>query len=189
MSIELRIPSAGESIQEVQIGQWLKHEGDRVRRDESLVELDTDKASMELPAPSDGILSRILKKDGEKVAVGEVIALIDPDGEAAPQNRRREVETQAETPEAKSQPGRQSPGRLPTESSLPSSTKGDVARTADEPVAAPSVRRLLREHHVRAEDVNPTGQGGRVLREDVLRYAQEHSGDGEVGSHADSRTI
>ncbi len=65
MSIELRIPSAGESIQEVQIGQWLKREGDRVRRDESVVELDTDKASMELPAPSDGVLSRIVKHDGD----------------------------------------------------------------------------------------------------------------------------
>src|SRR5580704_8097876 len=83
MSIELRIPSAGESIQEVQIGQWLKREGDRVRRDESVVELDTDKASMELPAPSDGVLSRIVKHDGDKVAVGEVIGLIEPDGATA----------------------------------------------------------------------------------------------------------
>src|SRR5262245_5578633 len=104
MSIELRIPSAGESIQEVQIGQWLKHEGDRVRRDESLVELDTDKASMELPAPSDGILSRILKKDGDKVAVGEVIALIDPGTESAPQSSAPKAREQGQTPEAKQPP-------------------------------------------------------------------------------------
>ena len=65
MSIELRIPSAGESIQEVQIGQWLKHEGDRVRRDETVVELDTDKASMELPSSqSTSINSMVLLVTG-----------------------------------------------------------------------------------------------------------------------------
>ncbi|HEV8000495.1 MAG TPA: 2-oxoglutarate dehydrogenase complex dihydrolipoyllysine-residue succinyltransferase [Planctomycetaceae bacterium] len=179
MSIELRIPSAGESIQEVQIGQWLKHEGDHVRRDESLVELDTDKASMELPAPSDGILSRILKKDGDKVAVGEVIALIDPGTESAPQSSEK-----GQTPEAK-QPGPQSP---PASSVPPKSTKADVLPAADEPVAAPSVRRLLREHHMSAHDINPTGDGGRVLREDVLRYAQEHARDGEPDEQDRQRT-
>jgi 2-oxoglutarate dehydrogenase E2 component (dihydrolipoamide succinyltransferase) len=171
MSIELRIPNAGESIQEVQIGQWLKQEGDRVRRDESLVELDTDKASMELPAPSDGILSRIMKKDGDKVAVGEVIALIDPDGEAAPKSSEK-----SQKPEA-NPPAPQSPPTPPSAGSK--SKKANVPPAASEPVAAPSVRRLLREHHVSAQDVEPTGEGGRVLREDVLRYAQEHPGDGE----------
>src|SRR5271170_1132534 len=104
MSIELRIPSAGESIQEVQIGQWLKHEGDRVRRDESLVELDTDKASMELPAPSDGVLSRIVKKDGDKVAVGDVIALIEPDGDSAPKASEKSQPTDAKQPGPQSGP-------------------------------------------------------------------------------------
>src|SRR5580693_2532411 len=144
MSIELRIPSAGESIQEVQIGQWLKHEGDRVRRDESLVELDTDKASMELPAPSDGVLSRIVKKDGDKVAVGDVIALIEPDGDSAPKVSEKSQPTDAK------QPGPQSG---PVSSARPKSAPAAVAPTADEPVAAPSVRRLLREHHVSAQDV------------------------------------
>src|SRR5580704_18573757 len=105
MSIELRIPSAGESIQEVQIGQWLKHEGDRVRRDETVVELDTDKASMELPSPSDGILSRIVKHDGDKVAIGEVIALIDDQPASKPEAQSQapaEGKKQAEAPKDKS---------------------------------------------------------------------------------------
>ncbi|HET6326216.1 MAG TPA: 2-oxoglutarate dehydrogenase complex dihydrolipoyllysine-residue succinyltransferase [Planctomycetaceae bacterium] len=176
MSIELRIPNAGESIQEVQIGQWLKHEGDRVRRDESLVELDTDKASMELPAPSDGILTRIVKKDGDKVAVGEVIALIDPDGERGSKSSGTKSQpTELKQATEVKQPAPQSPT---ASTDKPKAAKADVA-PADEPVAAPSVRRLLREHHVSAQDVKPTGEGGRVLREDVLRYAQEHPGNGE----------
>ncbi len=73
MSIELKIPDVGESIREVQIGRWLKQEGDSVEQDENVVELETDKASMELPAPAAGVLSKILKQQGDMVAVGEVI--------------------------------------------------------------------------------------------------------------------
>jgi 2-oxoglutarate dehydrogenase E2 component (dihydrolipoamide succinyltransferase) len=185
MSIEVRVPSSGESIQEVQIGQWLKHEGDVVRRDETLVELDTDKASMELPAPSDGVLSRIVKHDGDKVAIGEVIALIEPNGQAAAPSKAQSQtpaktekkaiakETQA-SPPAPPAKSAQPPAPAPSEAKATRST----APPAEETVAAPSVRRWLREHHVRAEDVNAMGEGGRVLREDVRRYAQEHPDDG-----------
>src|SRR5215210_7846653 len=86
MSIELKIPEVGESVREVQIGRWLKHEGDSVALDENVVELETDKASMELPAPAAGVLGKILKNEGDIVAVGDVIAHLEPpahDGEAA----------------------------------------------------------------------------------------------------------
>src|SRR4051812_31521151 len=87
MSIELKIPEVGESVREVQIGRWLKHEGDAVAQDENVVELETDKASMELPAPAAGVLGQILKKEGDTVAVGDIIGYLDPspnpDGEAA----------------------------------------------------------------------------------------------------------
>ena len=83
---ELKIPQAGESIQEVQIGQWLREEGQWVDRDEIVVELETDKASMDLPAPVAGLLSKILKKDGEAADIGDVIALIDE--EIAPRKSR-----------------------------------------------------------------------------------------------------
>src|SRR5215216_6538453 len=87
MSIELKIPDVGESVREVQIGRWLKREGDAVAQDENVVELETDKASMELPAPAAGVLAQILKQEGDMVAVGEVIAHLDSppkrDGEAA----------------------------------------------------------------------------------------------------------
>jgi 2-oxoglutarate dehydrogenase E2 component (dihydrolipoamide succinyltransferase) len=89
---ELKIPNPGESIQEVQIGQWLKKEGQRVERDEVVVELETDKASLDLSAPVAGVLLKILKPDGATCAVGEVIGQIDesakpataPAAEAAP---------------------------------------------------------------------------------------------------------
>jgi 2-oxoglutarate dehydrogenase E2 component (dihydrolipoamide succinyltransferase) len=185
MSIELRIPSAGESIQEVQIGKWLKHEGDAVRRDETVVELDTDKASMELPSPSDGVLSRIVKQDGDKVAVGEVIAYIEPQTKTSEKPQPPTAKTG--TSEAGSTAAKSTSAAAPPKDKsppAPKTSRAEIARTADEPVAAPSVRRLLREHHVRAEDVKPTGDGGRLLREDVLKYAEEHAEGGKQPDHS-----
>jgi len=80
--IELIVPEAGESIQEVQIGHWLRAEGQWVEKDENLVELETDKASMELPSPAAGLLVKILKADGEMTEPGDVIGHIDETAEA-----------------------------------------------------------------------------------------------------------
>jgi len=77
MSIEIRVPNAGESINEVEVGKWLKAEGESVTQDEVLVELQTDKASMDFPSPVSGVISKILKRKGEVVSIGEIIALID----------------------------------------------------------------------------------------------------------------
>lgn len=77
MSIEIRVPNAGESINEVEVGKWLKAEGETVTQDEVLVELQTDKASMDFPSPVTGVISKILKRKGDVVSVGETIALID----------------------------------------------------------------------------------------------------------------
>ncbi|HEY4313843.1 MAG TPA: 2-oxoglutarate dehydrogenase complex dihydrolipoyllysine-residue succinyltransferase [Pirellulales bacterium] len=82
MALELKVPSVGESITEVQIGAWLKRVGDPVRKDESLVEIESDKATAELPAPSDGVLTQIVKNRGEMAQVGEVIAYMEEKGAA-----------------------------------------------------------------------------------------------------------
>lgn len=97
MVYELKIPEAGESVQQVQIGQWLKKEGQWVERDETVAELETDKASMDLRAPSAGILTRILKRDGEATAIGEVVGLIDET--AAPAQAAEQVPAAGPLPE------------------------------------------------------------------------------------------
>src|SRR5438477_8922480 len=83
MPVELKVPSVGESISEVEIGGWLKAKGDRVAKDESVVTLESEKATVELPAPQAGTLSEILKEKGETARVGEVIAYLEEDGEGA----------------------------------------------------------------------------------------------------------
>src|SRR4051794_34108750 len=87
MAIKLKVPQIGESITEVEIGAWLKNKGDRIRKDEAVVSLESEKATVELPSPESGTLSQILKQKGEVARVGEVIGILEKDGEgeSAPQ--------------------------------------------------------------------------------------------------------
>ncbi len=87
MAVELKVPAVGESITEVQIGQWLKGEGQTVEKDENLVEIETDKATVEISAPVSGMISKVLKRTGETATVGEVIGYMEPmaDGPAKSQ--------------------------------------------------------------------------------------------------------
>ncbi len=140
MTIELKIPEVGESVREVQIGRWLKREGDSVAQDENVVELETDKASMELAAPSAGVIGQILKREGDMVAVGDIIGYVEPsskptgDGAAA----------SAAMPPAQ----KAAPADKPTEDAK--------AQPSDIPVS-PAARRALREHGLSASDIEASG--------------------------------
>ena len=145
--VELRVPSVGESISEVEVGAWLKQEGDAITPDEPLVVLETDKATVEVPAPTSGRLARILKRKGERVRVGEVLGEI-ASGDAAA------------SPAAPAQ----SPALGPAPTQPP-----DVAKAGATPRVMPAAARLAAEQKVSIDRVTPTGPGGRVLKEDVQR--------------------
>src|SRR4051794_29219547 len=82
-AVQVKIPALGESVSEATIASWKRAEGDTVKADEPLVEVESEKATVEVPAPGSGVLRRILRKSGDTVAIGEVIAEIDTDGVAA----------------------------------------------------------------------------------------------------------
>ena len=151
MPIELRVPEVGESITEVQIGAWLKKEGDPVERDEALVEIESDKATLELPSPASGTLSKVIHKKGDVVKVGDLIAEI-ADGVPAGKNAKGGAEK------------------------VPSAAKAATPAKASAPAASgptrimPAAQRALAEHGVSAAEIAPTGPGGRVLKEDVLSH-------------------
>jgi len=157
MSVELRVPEVGESITEVQIGVWLKQEGDRVERDEALVEIESDKATLELPSPVAGTLSKVLRKKGEVVKVGELIGEIG-EGEAA-----GAPATAATTKSA-------SPAKAPA--------APQAARVM------PAAERVLAEHGLAAADVPATGPGGRLLKEDVLEHLSRRPAAGKAAAPA-----
>ncbi len=151
-SIELKIPTIGESITEVQIDEWLKSPGEAVRQDEPIVALETEKTSLDLPSPVSGVLVEVLKKKGEMAHVGDVIAYLD---EAAVPKDAATPATSAKTPAS-------TPASEPLSASMP-----DTARVM------PAARRLLNEHRLTVEELTPTGPGGRILKEDVLRRLEE----------------
>src|SRR5215212_4374549 len=92
MPIEVKVPEVGESVTEVYVGQWHKAEGDEVKADEELVELESEKATFDAPAPAAGVLKQILKKTGDKADVGEVVAYIEDgkDGAAAASSKDKD---------------------------------------------------------------------------------------------------
>src|SRR5438132_5465989 len=96
-SIELKIPTVGESITEVEIGGWLKNEGEQVNKDEPVVTLESEKATVELPAPDAGTLTKVLKKKGEVAKVGEVIGYVEKDGQTQEIGRQQTGDSREET--------------------------------------------------------------------------------------------
>ena len=82
MPVEIRVPALGESVVDATISQWLKHEGDAITAGEALVELETDKVNVEVPAEQAGTLTRIVKNEGDTVGIGEVLAEVETDGAA-----------------------------------------------------------------------------------------------------------
>ncbi|HEX7005134.1 MAG TPA: 2-oxoglutarate dehydrogenase complex dihydrolipoyllysine-residue succinyltransferase [Trueperaceae bacterium] len=172
MAVELKVPAVGESVSEVFIGTWLKKEGDAVAQDEPLVEVETDKATVEVPAPVAGKLTKVLKKQGESAQVEEVIAHIE-EGAAGQAEPVRSSPQQADP--ARSAPQQaESPKSAPKQAEEPSAAarsaveSGVAAKGA--PLVMPAARRLLDEHGLRAEEVEASGPGGRLLKEDVQRH-------------------
>ena len=180
MAVELRVPEVGESITEVQIGTWLKKEGDSIERDEALVEIESDKATLELPAPVAGTLSQVLKKKGETVKVGDLIATIgEGDGSKPSAKAAAPAAANASAPApAKPSPASTAPAPKGTEPAAATpAAKGanPVAAhpstpppSAAPPRVMPSARRVAEQNAVDASRVAGTGPGGRVLKEDVM---------------------
>jgi 2-oxoglutarate dehydrogenase E2 component (dihydrolipoamide succinyltransferase) len=148
---EIRVPTLGESVTEATIGKWFKKAGEAVAVDEPLVELETDKVTIEVPAPAAGVLSEIAAKDGETVAVGAILGQIKEGAGAAP--AAKAALAAAPPPAAKSAPA---PVAAPA-----------AAKVVDAPLA-PSVRKLSAETGLDAATVPGTGKDGRVTKGDML---------------------
>ena len=160
MVVELKIPSVGESITEVEIGEWLKTEGDRAERDENLVVIETEKVTFELAAPVSGIVTKVLKKKGAVASVGEVIGYMEA-AEAATEGAPKVAAKKAEKSEEEHKEETRREERKEPE---------ERVSKAEKPRVMPAAQRVLAERGLRPEEVRPSGPGGRLLKEDVLRH-------------------
>ena len=160
MPVELKVPQSGESITEVQIGEWRKSAGDYVELDEVLVEIETDKASMELPAPVSGTLTEILKGNGTEAAVGDVIALIEEGKAPAGKAAKPAESAAAEEPAKKESAPAAKPEPAKTESKPQKDSK-----------VMPSAQRILSQAGIEPATVEGTGPGGRISKDDAQQAA------------------
>lgn len=146
MTIEVKVPVLPESVADATVATWYKKAGDSVKRDENLVDIETDKVMLEVLAPTDGILKEITKKDGTTVTANEVIGMVEPMSAVA---------------------------GAPANVSAPTTTKASAPAAPAAPIPmGPSARRAAAEHEVDAGTVKGTGKEGRVTKEDIVRHTQ-----------------
>ena len=153
MSTEIRVPTLGESVTEATIGKWFKKPGDAVKADEPLVELETDKVTLEVNAPSAGVLGEIVAKEGETVGVAALLGMISTGAAAAAASAQATSAAKADTAPA------------PKAAPAPTPVPAPAAKAAD---SGPAVSRLAAESGVNPAAVPATGKDGRVTKGDML---------------------
>jgi len=183
MAIEIRVPVLGESIVEATVGQWFKQAGDAVSAAEPLVELETDKVTVEVPAPASGVLSEIVVKAGETVAVGALLgAIAEGDGKATPAKAKSAAKPapalvdlkSAEAAPVADEPALRAPKPAPVEAkSLEREPMRREEVSGDDMPPSPSARKLLAERGIDLGEVKGSGRRGQVLKQDVPAKAAE----------------
>ncbi len=156
MTVEVKVPMLPESIADATISTWHKKVGDAVVRDENLMDLETDKVMLEVPAPIDGILKEIIRKSGDTVKANEVVAIVEA-GNAAKPTAAKNTET-------------------PMQSTTASNTepaKTSTTTQASSAALSPAVRRVVAEHEIDVSNVQGTGKGGRITKENALSAATQ----------------
>ena len=169
MSEKILVPVLGESITEATVSKWLKNKGDIVNADESVVELETDKVNLEVPAPSSGILSEINSKDGDTVEVGSILGIISEndlkDKEIqTKQNLKHQDEsniTDIEI-EKKNRPANGEEPFVLTDEVL------EIQKTKENKILSPAVRKIVSEQKINLDEIQGTGKDGRVLKGDLI---------------------
>ena len=154
MKVEIKVPSPGESITEVQIARWIKKDGDYVERDEEIAEIDSDKATLSLVAEADGVLKTLIG-EGENIAVGSIVCIIDTDAKPVTNAKVSKEEKPKEDKPKEVKPA------------VAAKSEGYASGTPS--VAA---AKMMKENNVKGESVQATGKGGRITKGDVLQSLQ-----------------
>src|SRR5690554_3932055 len=154
--IEMKVPSPGESISEVEIAEWLVSDGDYVEKDQAIAEVDSDKATLELPAEVAGTIT-LKAEEGDLVAVGQVVCLIDTSAEAPEKKEAPKAEKKAEPAKEEKK-----------EAQKEEAPKADVKDSYAKGTASPAASKIMKENNVSANQVSGTGKDGRITKQDVV---------------------
>jgi 2-oxoglutarate dehydrogenase E2 component (dihydrolipoamide succinyltransferase) len=160
MALEIRVPELGESIVDAVIANWLKHEGDTVKKGDTLVELETDKVNVEVSAEQSGMLQKIIKREGDEVSVGDVLGTIGESVELPAGTRAESPAEQVKTNGQGPSTGQEQPVPLTTDGQRP---------------VSPLARRIAADYNVDLSQVKGNSPHGRVTRDDVISYMEKTS--------------
>ncbi len=188
MALEMKVPSPGESITEVEIAQWLVEDGDYVEKDQAIAEIDSDKATLELPAEASGVITR-KAEEGDAVAVGEVVCLIDteaekPGGSDDDSDKEKESKDKKEETEEKDSDKADAKKEKPSKPSTQSQEQDKKTYATGTP--SPSAKKIMDEKGVDAKDVKGSGRDGRITKDDAVK-ANPSMGSPGTGSRGTER--
>ena len=179
--LEMKVPSPGESITEVEIARWLVKTGDYVTKDQAIAEVDSDKATLELPAEAAGVIT-LQAEEGEAVKVGQVVCLIDTAAQAPTSKAQAAASQMASAPKAETPA---SPAEVPA--AKPQATVQQVPNTkVQEP--SPAARKILVEREIPIQAVKGTGKDGRITKNDALSASKPSMGTPTGGVRKEVRT-
>ena len=181
MAIEIKVPTLGESVADATVARWIKSTGDAVKADEPVVELETDKVTLEVPAPAAGTLGEIMAAEGAVVEVGAGLAMLNEG--AAPAAKAEAPETAAKEIAAKETPAKQEQAKVPAASTAAPAPAAQPATApkSDMPLS-PAVRRLVAENNINPAMIAGTGVDGRLTKADILAHMKGGSSAAPVSA-------
>ncbi|MDA3920156.1 MAG: 2-oxoglutarate dehydrogenase complex dihydrolipoyllysine-residue succinyltransferase [Salinisphaera sp.] len=174
MATEVKVPELPESVSEATVGEWQKNKGDRVTRDENLLDLETDKVVLEVPAVADGVLAEIKVQAGDTVHAGDVLAILEEgSGDASSDEKQGDTESEPTASEDKSD----------SKSEQNSSDDED----GDNAIASPAASKLMEENDIAARDIKGSGKDGRITKADVQKAVDSKPAASESKSDRSAR--
>ncbi|WP_416446559.1 2-oxoglutarate dehydrogenase complex dihydrolipoyllysine-residue succinyltransferase [Leeuwenhoekiella sp. A16] len=182
MALEMKVPSPGESITEVEIAQWLVEDGDYVEKDQAIAEVDSDKATLELPAEASGIIT-LKAEEGDAVAVGAVVCLIDTEAE------KPGAKEESSKKEEKTEPKAEAKTEEPSKSTTPKQDqdKEKESKTYATGTPSPAAKKVLDEKGMSGAEVKGTGRDGRITKDDAVQ-AKPSMGTPGTGNRGETRS-
>ncbi|PRX52156.1 2-oxoglutarate dehydrogenase complex dihydrolipoyllysine-residue succinyltransferase [Salegentibacter salegens] len=193
MALEMKVPSPGESITEVEIAEWLVEDGDYVEKDQPIAEVDSDKATLELPAEASGIIT-LKAEEGDAVAVGEVVCLIDTEAEKPgggdDKKESKEEKDESSKDDSSDKKEKEDKDKAEAEAKTQESSKSSTPSQKQDSHAkgspSPAAKKILDEKGVDAKDVEGSGKDGRITKEDAVQ-AKASMGSPGKGKRGESK--
>ena len=167
MATQITVPALGESVSEATVAKWMKAVGDAVQADEPLVELETDKVTLEVNAPASGVLVEIAAKEGAEVAVGALLGNIDESAKASAPAKKPEAPKEA--PKEAAKPAAPAPAKTEAAPAPKPAPAAAAAATFDVQTLSPAVRKLVDDNDLDPAKIKPSGKDGRLVKEDVQK--------------------